>query len=219
VKNIFKTLIFDFDGTLVDTATDVINSINFALKRMGINTISKNNIKKCIGPGEEDFLKAVLGKNLDKYKKEFIILFREYYWEHCLDNTKLFTGIDFIIQKYQHKNVTIASNKPRFFIEKILKGLSTLDFIDVIIGPEDVKEVKPHPEMIEKIMEKTDSLKVETLLIGDTYNDIIAGHKAGISTCGVSYGYGNKVAIVEQKPNFLVNHPQHLSKIIDNHLY
>ncbi|MFO7890821.1 MAG: HAD-IA family hydrolase [bacterium] len=216
MKNKFTTLIFDFDGTLVDTASDVIDSINFALGEIGINSVSKTHIKKCIGPGKDDFLKAVLGKEFQRYEEEFIVLFRGYYWEHCLDNTLLFTGIADILQKYQHKNVTVASNKPRFFIERILEGLSILDLFDVIIGAEDVSQVKPHPEMVEKILEQTESLKAEILFIGDTDNDIIAGHKAGVSTCGVSYGYGDRFSIEEQNPHFMVDHPADLSKIIDN---
>lgn len=216
MKNNFKTLIFDFDGTLVDTAKDVMASINVALEKLGIDSVSQKHIKKCIGPGKDKFIKAVLGKEFQKYEEKFIFLFREYYWEHCLDNTRLFTGIENILQKYQDKKISVASNKPRFFIERILGGLFALDFFDVIVGAEDVKQAKPHPEMVEKILERTGAVKNQILLIGDTENDIIAGHKAGVSTCGVNYGYGDRRLIEKQKPRFIIDHPLDLFNIIGN---
>jgi len=216
MSNNFKTLIFDFDGTLVDTASDVITSINFALDKIGLNIISKVQVKKCIGPGKDEFLEAILGKDFEKYEEEFIVLFREYYWNHCLDTTTLYSGIDDILRKCKNKNISVASNKPRCFIEKILEGLSALDFFDVIIGAEDVLQVKPHPEMVEKIIEQTGSLRKDILIVGDTDNDIIAGHKAGVSTCGVSYGYGNKSLIEKHRPHFMIDKPLDLLNVLNN---
>ena len=214
VKKIFKTLIFDFDGTLVHTAPDVITSINFALKKIGLSTISETQMKKCIGPGKDDFLKAVLGKNFQEYNEKFILHFREYYWMHCLDTTGFFTGISDIVPRYHDKHITVASNKPGYFIKKILKGLSAWDWFDIIIGSEDVQHTKPHPEMIEAVQQHTGSAKDEILLIGDTTNDIIAGHRAGIATCGVSYGYGDSASLRKQKPDFMIQEPLDLLEII-----
>lgn len=217
MSKIFTTLIFDFDGTLVHTAPDVITSINFALKKIGFSTVSDIHIKQCIGPGKDDFLKAVLGEDFQEYKENFLLLFREYYGEHCLDTTTFFTGINNVLPKCQNKNIAVASNKPRYFIEKILKGLSALDWFDLIIGSEDVQRAKPHPEMIDKVQNHTGSRKEEMLLIGDTPHDIIAGRRAGISTCAVSYGYGDILSLEEQNPDFMIQDPLDLWGIIDNH--
>jgi phosphoglycolate phosphatase len=217
VKHSFHTLIFDLDGTLIDSASDVIDSVYFALGEMGAPLIRREAIKKVIGPGRDAFFKAVFPDGRKKEFNRFISIFREYYWEHCLDQTTLFPGVSQVLSKIKDQKLAIASNKPKLFIEKILTGLHIRDRFHCVVGPEDVRQAKPDPEMIDKILDLCDGLSLKTLLIGDTDKDMMAGRAAGVRVCGVRYGYGDEHDLESQNPDFMVDQAEELISIIGNH--
>jgi 2-phosphoglycolate phosphatase len=217
MKSSFDTLIFDLDGTLIDSAPDVHFSVNCALKEMGAPLISRDEIKRAIGPGQDGFLKVVFpdGKKADVHR--FIPIFRKYYWEHCLDQTVLFPGIQILLSTLTDTQFAIASNKPKAFIERIMTGLNILGRFRCVVGPEDVEHVKPDPEMVVKVLELCGCVPDRALLIGDTDRDIMAGCAAGVHVCGVKYGYGNIHEIEIQKPDFLIDRAEKLLDIVGNH--
>jgi phosphoglycolate phosphatase len=217
MSRLFDTLIFDLDGTLIDSAPDVHFSVNCALKEMGAPTISRKEIRRAIGPGQDGFLKVVFpdGKKADVNR--FISIFRTTYWEHCLDRTELFPGIRTVLSALKDKQFAIASNKPKAFVEKIAAGLNILNRFRCVVGPEDVKHVKPDPEMIVKVLKLCGCGPDRALLIGDTDKDMMAGRAAGVSVCGVRYGYGGIQELKMQEPDFLIDRAEELMDIVGNH--
>lgn len=213
----FQTLIFDLDGTLIDSASDVVDSVHFALREMGAPLVRYEEIKKAIGPGRDTFFKTIFPDGGKKASNRFITIFRDYYWEHCLDQTVLYPGIAQVLSSIKNQKLAVASNKPRMFIEKILVGLGIWDRFHYVVGPEDVKAAKPDPEMIEKILKLCDGLPEETLLIGDTDKDMMAGQAAGVRVCGVRYGYGDPDDLESQQPDIMVDRPEELLSVIGNH--
>lgn len=217
MKHPFQTLIFDLDGTLIDSVSDVHFAVNCALKEIGVPLIGRDTIKMVIGPGRDEFFKVVFPEGSKKEVRRFISIFREYYWAHCLDRTVLFPGISQVLSSITEQKLAVASNKPRMFTEKILTGLHIREKFHCIVGPEDVKHAKPDPEMIHKILHFFGGLPEETLLIGDTDKDMIAGREAGVRICGVRYGYGDKHDLEFQKPDFMINQAEEMVSIIGNH--
>jgi phosphoglycolate phosphatase len=213
----FNTLIFDLDGTLVDTVQDVMSGINHALNLLGLSMISLKKAKEMIGPGKDAFLRAVMPGNDTSKDERFLCLFRDYYWEHCLDHTTLFPGMKNILDNSNGMRLAIASNKPRYFIERILQGLNVADRFDAIVGPDDVVHAKPHPEMIIKILKQIKGKSANTLFVGDTEKDMQAGRGAGVKCCAACYGYGNVNHMRRQNPDYFINNPGDLEKIICNH--
>jgi 2-phosphoglycolate phosphatase len=213
----FDTLIFDLDGTLIDSAPDVHFSVNCALKEMGAPPIDREEIRRAIGPGQDGFLKVVF-PNLKKSEvNRFISIFRKYYWEHCLDRTVLFPGVQIVLSTLKDKQFAIASNKPKAFVERIITGLNIINRFRCVVGPEDVKHVKPDPEMIVKVLQLCGCEPDRALLIGDTDRDVMAGRAADVPVCGVQYGYGEIQEIKKQKPDFLIERADELIDIVNNH--
>jgi 2-phosphoglycolate phosphatase len=217
MKRLFDTLIFDLDGTLIDSAPDVHFSVNCALKEMAAPLISRDEIKRAIGPGQDGFLKVIFPEVQKPDIHQFISIFRKYYWDHCLDQTALFPGIQTLLSTLSDTQFAIASNKPKAFIERITTGLNVLDRFGCVVGPEDVEHVKPDPEMVVKVLELCKCKPDRALLIGDTDRDIMAGRAAGVRVCGVKYGYGDIHEIELQKPDFLIDHAEELLDIVGNH--
>jgi len=214
--NRFDTIIFDLDGTLADTAPDVLAGVNRALDKMGARPITLDQVKRAIGPGKEEFIRMVFPDTGKHDVKTFLTTFREIYWDHCLDQTKLFVGMDRVLEKLKDRTLGVASNKPRSFTEKILEGLGIRNLFDEVVGPEDVTHTKPHPEMIVRILERVGGKPSRTLFVGDTDKDMLAGRGAGVRVCGVRYGYGILEEIELQRPDFLVDLPLELLEIFED---
>ena len=219
MENIFSTVIFDLDGTLADTLQDVGNAINESLRHLGFPPLSIEQIRKAIGPGKDTFIQRIFPDVENPDYSSFIRYFREVYWDHCLDRTRLFDGIISVLERLKDCGLGVASNKPRRFSEKILQGLGVRDRFQTVLGPEDVKHSKPHPEMVTKAIEVLGGRPSKTLFVGDTDHDMLAGRDAGVRICAVRYGYGEWESLRRQKPDFIANSPAEVIDIIDNHFF
>lgn len=188
-----KLVIFDLDGTLVDTVTDVHISLNLALKQIGLPEISIDAAKRAIGPGPDEFLIHVLGKDNLHLQNEFREAFRPIYWEHCTDHATPFEGIVPLLKSLRDHGVklAVATNKARPGTQPMLKALNLNTYFDAVLSRDDVKRPKPHPEMLLKACELVDVEPAEALMLGDTDNDILAARDAGIPSCVALWGYSH----------------------------
>ena len=212
----FDILIFDFDGTLVNTAPDVHTCCNLTLAQMDLGQISLEQAKLAIGPGPDNFATITLGKNNVHRLDEFIQIFRHHYNEHCLDKTTLFPGIKKLLTVLSGHKMVIASNKPRVYTNVIIEGLGQHSHFDLLVGPEDVNQLKPHPEMLVYAIKKLGGNADTTLMIGDTDNDILAAQAAKVTSCAVCWGYAPRETLVDAKPDFFIKHPSDLIEIVYN---
>jgi phosphoglycolate phosphatase len=212
----FDTVIFDLDGTLVDTVADVTAGVNHALEILGFSPLSVEEVKKAVGPGKEEFVRILFPDDANPDVESFLTLFREFYWDHCLDKTDLYPGMKDVLTGLRDRKLAIASNKPSRFTIKILEGLGIREWFQVVLGPEDVLHAKPHPEMILKVISSMDAYPYKTLLVGDTDKDMLAGRGAGVSLCGVEYGYGLPGELSRVKPEFIITVPSDLLGILKN---
>jgi phosphoglycolate phosphatase len=217
MKKSFDTIIFDLDGTLVDTAPDVREGINGALEKMGLLPISMDRAKRAIGPGRDEFFRVIFQDVENPDVDTFIARFREIYWDHCLDRTKFFPGMDDVLNRLDGRTLVVASNKPKVFTEKILKGLGIRDRFAHVLGPEDVAHPKPHPEMVVKALSLAGGKPSKAMMVGDTANDLKAGRGAGVGLCGARYGYGNTEDLERMRPDFLIDFPLELMDIVEDH--
>jgi phosphoglycolate phosphatase len=213
----FETVIFDLDGTLVDTVADVTDGVNHALKLMGSSPLSQEQVKKAVGPGKEEFIRIIFPDVENPDIESFLSFFREYYWDHCLDKTDFFPGMKEVLTAFKDRKLAVASNKPCRFTHRILEGLGVSPWFDAVLGPEDVTHAKPHPEMILKAVEALDAEPADCLLVGDTDKDMEAGRGAGVCLCGAGYGYGSSEDLLKYKPDYFIDLPSDLFSIIGNH--
>ena len=213
----YDTIIFDLDGTLLDTAQDVLKAINHALLLLDRNPTDLDQVKRAIGPNKDTFLNAVLPGASPEAMDIFISHFRMFYWDHCLDDTQLFPGMEHVLNGLAGKTLAVATNKPRKYSVKILEGRQILDRFRCVVGPEDVSHPKPHPEMIVNIMKSVEATPSRTLIVGDTEQDMRAGRSAGVGLCCVRYGYGDLDRIRQINPEYFIERPEEILEIVANH--
>lgn len=209
-----KLLIFDLDGTLINSALDLAKAVNYMLVNLGKETFEEETIHGWVGNGALTLVKrALLGKRelngtLDAdYVKKALNIFLDYYKANLCNATVPYTNVTQTLQALKEKGYTlvIVTNKPFKFVAPILKGLNMDGFFAEILGGDSLAEKKPHPAPLLHVCE-TLGLNVEaSVMIGDSKNDILAANACGMDSAGVTYGYNYGEDIGVHKPTVIID--------------
>ena len=206
-------IVYDFDGTLVDTFADIAGSVNLALTEMGLNPLDKKTIRGNIGSGMFNLMTRSLMKSGCNDIETSVLLFQKHYSLHLLDQTNFYPNGKEIVEYFFDKKNAILSNKPISFIEKILKALSFSKPFDSIIGGDSLDVKKPDPKGLLLMMNKFSCSPENTLMVGDSAIDIETGKHAGVITCGVTYGLGNLDSLTNSNPDYLIDNLSQLKSL------
>lgn len=213
-----KTIIFDFDGTLVDTKLDIARSVNILLEEEGLKKIPEEKIYEFIGNGTEVLLKKSFSYANGKMRDGLIDRYLEIYEEHMLDNTKPFPGILNMLEGLKGRSFYILTNKHERFAVKILKYFGILHYFKEVVGVDTFNIKKPDPFGILRVIEKEGIERCEVVMVGDSEVDIDTGKNAGVLTCAVLWGLGREEDLIKKKPDFLAKTPEELTKIINEYM-
>ena len=205
-------MIFDLDGTLIESKWDIAQSVNFTLVELGLPERPTEEVFGFVGDGVKRLLRLAVGEGNQAKFDEALKIFRGYYLEHCLDRTGFYPGIEPMLQHFIHKDKAIATNKSIEYTRVILNGLGPQHF-RYMVGGDNGFGLKPEPGMLLHIMEKTGASKERTVLVGDSTNDINGGHNAGIRVCAVGYGMGNRAKMEACQPDWFIEKPEQLMEI------
>jgi phosphoglycolate phosphatase len=202
-------LIFDLDGTLIESKWDIACAVNLTLGEMGLPLRSEEEIFSFVGDGVKRLLRLSVGEdNLDHYQ-EALKIFRGHYLAHCLDRTTFYPGINDVLAHFSGKRMAVATNKSLEYTTAILSGLGAHHFA-YVVGGDNGYGLKPEPGMLTHILEKLGVSPDRAVLIGDSTNDINGGHRAGIKVCAVGYGMGNRDRMFACKPDWFIENPHEL---------
>ena len=203
-------IVYDFDGTLVDTLADITDSVNLALAEMNLNTLNRETIRGNIGNGVVNLMIRSLIDSGCNDVETAVSLFRKHYNYHLLDQTDFYPNGREIVEHFSAKKNAILSNKPVTFIEKILEALNFLKPFDFILGGDSLNVKKPDPKGLQFLMSKLNCPASQVLMVGDGTIDIETGKQAGVITCGVTYGFCDSDSLRDSKPDYLIDN---LSKL------
>ncbi len=183
-----KTLIFDLDGTLVDTSRDITEAINYAIKPLGIRPLTVEETIGLVGEGITRLIEKVLGEKTG-YRDETIGRFLDYYSRNLTRYSHLYRGVKETLQRLGDYKKVVVSNKREALSRRLLEELGIASFFDHILGSDSTPEKKPSPMPVLKALELTGAAPEEALMIGDSNLDIQAAHAAGVRVVAVLYGY------------------------------
>ena len=184
-------VVFDLDGTLVDSADDLAAAVNATLERVapGAPPLPKDRIRGFVGQGARSLVeRALRAASLPQSPDDVLPLFMEIYGRHLLDETRLYPGVAEALDALGGYTLAVLTNKPGGMSRTILEGLGVARRFARICGPDDVPAKKPDPSGLRQLMSEAGAAPGATAMVGDSAIDVLTGRAAGAATVGVSYG-------------------------------
>ena len=211
-KHKLDLLIFDLDGTLIESKWDIATAVNLTLGDLGLPQRSQEEIFSFVGDGIKRLLRLAVGEANHPRYEEALRVFRGHYLAHCLDRTRFYPGVETVLNHFDRKLKAVATNKSLEYTTRILQGLGAHHFA-YVVGGDDGYGLKPEPGMFLKILDELKVPKERAVLIGDSTNDINGGHNAGIKVCAVGYGMGNREKMAACGPDWFIEKPEALIEL------
>jgi phosphoglycolate phosphatase len=218
-----RLLVFDLDGTLIDSRLDLIHSINAMLQHIGRPQLAGELIASYVGDGAPALVRRALGNTEDEaLQRTALEYFLGYYRLHKLDHTTVYAGIPETLARLAETSnggrrlMAVLSNKPVNPSRDILRALGLGDFFIQVYGGNSFETKKPDPLGVQTILQETGIDAGDALMIGDSSIDVLTGQNAGLWTCGVAYGFAPQ-SLQEVPPDVLVENPHELSDLFVTH--
>ena len=205
MQQVITNIIFDLDGTLVDSKRDIAGAQLWVLHQLGVDSYKHEDIYPLIGkPLTETFAK-LLPPSLHHRIAEAAEMYKTYYPPRALETTTLFPDVRETLDALRTRGIRLATATTKLTpgTRRVLTHFRIDSYFDQIQGSDNIP-FKPDPFIINKILEDQSWERTETLMVGDTDNDIHAGKRAGIATCGVTYGSLSKEQIQKLEPDFVI---------------
>ena len=211
-----KLVIFDLDGTLVNSIKDITNSLNYATEPFSLAPKTVEEVAALVGEGITRVIERVLGEERLQYRDEVVNRFLDFYSEHIVDNTFPYPGVKETLEGLNGYKKAVISNKREAFSIKVLKALDLLKFFDLVIGSDSTSEKKPSPIPVLHALSTFGLNTNDAVMVGDSNLDIAAGKAAGVKTIGVTYGYRERKYLKDA--DFVIDDIKELPKLIENFL-
>jgi len=186
-----ELLIFDLDGTLIDSRRDLANAGNAARGHMGMPPLDDERVCSYVGNGAPVLVRRLLGEEATEAQvQEALEFFIEYYREHKLDHTTLYPGVRESLDRLRDGGISLAvlTNKPVGVSRAILDGLEVAGHFRQIYGGNSFEFKKPHPIGVETLMAECRAAREQTMMVGDSSVDVQTARNAHVKSCGVTYG-------------------------------
>ena len=209
-----RLVIFDFDGTLIDSKYDIATSVNLTLGELGLPTRTPEEIFTFVGDGIKRLLRLSVGETNEARYEDSLRIFRRQYLAHAMDTTQLYPGLDRLFGRPATQVKALATNKSLEYTANIVEGLKIKEQFAAIEGPRDTADLKPAPAMVLRILEKLAVPPEDAMLVGDSTNDVQAAQAAGVQACAVGYGYGHREKVLALRPDYYCEKPSDLLSLL-----
>lgn len=210
-----KLLIYDLDGTLVDTRRDIVLSVQHMLEEMYAEPMSGEEIQAHVGRGLYPLMSGTLRTSDKKIIEKAGKIYRAYYARHMLDHSVLYPGAGEFLRKYESRVQAVITNKPNPFSRDILTHLGVESYFVKIVAGDEEHPQKPDPQAVLKILQDFKIRKSEALFIGDSMIDLQTARNSGIDAAIICHGFGRRDELESAAPNLLTENFQLLSGEMD----
>lgn len=228
-----NTIIWDLDGTLMDTIEDLKNAVNYALRTNGMEERTLSEVRQFVGNGVKRLIELAVPESMERGKRNPNLFekvftdFKTYYVEHCQDNTGLYEGIAETLKALKEKGVRMAvvSNKLQQGVTELVNSevhtvgkndaLRLCDYMDVSIGERPEVARKPAPDMVIKALEELGVEKNEAVYIGDSEIDVLTARNSGLPCISVLWGFRNIEVLKEYGANTFVKRPMDIISMFE----
>jgi phosphoglycolate phosphatase len=197
-------VVFDLDGTLVDSLPDLAVAANHALRRLGLPEYPLEVHQKMIGGGEKNYVRRLLGDEYQHLFPQALELYLEHYSRHLGDRTRVYPGVAETLARLSSMKMTVLSNKREDLCRGVVQNMGLAGFFQAVRGGDSYGVLKPSPEGLGALIRELEEDPTRALMVGDKPEDILTGRGAGVYTAAVTYGYGDLSAINAAQPDNLL---------------
>jgi phosphoglycolate phosphatase len=205
-------LIFDLDGTLIDSKLDLAHAVNATRAHMGMAALEFERVYSYVGNGAPVLIRRALGEQATEEEvEEGLEFFLEYYRDHALDFTRLYSGVKESLVRLSAagKRLAVLTNKPVRMSRAIVQGLGVAEHFFQVYGGNSFDFKKPNPIGVETLMREAAIPCDRTMMVGDSAVDVNTANNAGVMSCGVTYGFQPET-LIDPKPDLLVDRIEEL---------
>ncbi len=209
-------IIFDMDGTILNTLTDIQESVNYAFQLKGLKKQALNDVRKALGNGAKNLIKSLAPSNISSDEfQEIYDLYQSYYDENNSVHTCPYEGIIDLLKELKQNGYKLAvvSNKVDYLVKELNEKMF-LGLFDVAIGEVKGITIKPAPDMIYHALKLLNCNQEESIFIGDSEVDIMTAQHANMKSVGVTWGFREKQVLVDQGANHIISKPKDLLSIL-----
>lgn len=206
----FDLILWDLDGTLVDSRQDLVEATNIAMKAMGYPQVPFDGFSSMVGRGVRHLVTQALPPDApERTVEEATEIFLDWYRIHLADHTRFYPGMAEGISRFAGASA-VVSNKREELCRSLISRLGSDHLFRAIVGGDTCPERKPHPAPLLQVMKTLGVSPDRVLMVGDSAVDVEAGVRAGVRVCGVLWGLGDPSENPAFMPDFLVSSPQEL---------
>jgi phosphoglycolate phosphatase len=186
-----KLIIFDLDGTLINSIEDITNALNYAFGPFGVNNLTATEVTLLVGEGPLKLIRDVLTeRNLIADKEMLVTRFLDYYAAHPTDKTVLYPGAREMFETLKEQRMAIVTNKTERLSLDILKKFDLDKYLDMVVAVDTIAERKPSPGPVLHVLSAFNVAAKEAIIVGDSSIDIQTGKASFVRTVAVTHGYG-----------------------------
>ncbi len=209
----YRTVIFDLDGTLLDTLEDLWCSVNFALQQHGLPLRTMDEVRAFVGNGIKNLIERACGGVDEQTLQAVLATFKTYYGAHCEDHTKPYEGILELLQELQAQGIAcgVVSNKADFAVKKLAKSYFG-DLLAVAVGENEEAGIrkKPAPDSLLAVMQELGATRASTVYVGDSEVDIQTAKNAAVDCISVTWGFKDREFLLREGATRLVDTPKEI---------
>lgn len=215
-----KVIGFDLDGTLVDSALGLANTVDSMCEHLGLPKPGKALVTTWIGNGIEVLLdRALLWADAPKdaeYRQNAMVILSKCYQDELLSGSPLFSDVKETLEQLHSEGhqLVLITNKPSKFVPDLMEYLGISHLFAMMLGANDSIKIKPHPTPIFKVLGELGAMQSEFVFVGDSRNDILAAKNAGVASIALTYGYNYGEPIANESPDYIIHNFAELLPLI-----
>lgn len=199
-----RLLIFDLDGTLVNTLEDITASVNFTLSRLGRPPVPMDRVRQIVGDGIESLMARALGDR-SEFLRDAVGMYKVHHSRNLVVRSRLYPGVRETLEHFQAIPLAVVSNKTIDFVRPLLEELGIAGFFRVILGADSGMPLKPEPDTLLHIMTTLGIGPGRTAMVGDGTTDMKAGKAAGVTTCAATWGFRTEEQLRALGPDHVIH--------------
>lgn len=199
-----RLIIYDLDGTLVDTLDDIAASANHMLRSLGAAPLSRAEVRRYVGRGVHELVGECLKSGDRALIDRGVTIYRAHYAEHLLDHSCVYPGVPEMVRHFRSRTQVVLTNKPSPFSEQLLQALGLAKHFAHILTGDGAYPRKPDPSAVVALLKTYDLTPEQAVIIGDSPIDIATGRSAGIMTVALTQGLSDEADLRDAEPDLLV---------------